>query len=276
MRLLVLAAGLCLLATPCRADVIHLKNGRTLEGRVIERTERQVRLKTADGVVVLPTAVIEGITKQDTPEEELARRAAAVDMNDPAAIEALALWASSRGLGDQSCDLMALARGIRLERMVARAKELDDPAEFVSVFHWARTNEVSDEVLDWLLAEAARRAEPGDPSVAQAHRLRADDLARRARDQARREELLRRPRYVDPEQQRRFQAALAADVTARRPPRGDARRGAELLERARTAAGSASSPTPSSSASSSASSSPPPSSSSDARPSSPAATSSSR
>ncbi len=240
MRLAVVA-GLLLLAAPCRADVIHLKNGRSIEGRVVARTAREVRLKTAEGVVVLPTAVLREVSRQQTPEEELAERAAAIDLDDPHAIEALALWASSRGLGDQGSDLLALARGIRLERLVARAKEADDPAGFVSVFHWARVNDVSDEVLDWLLAEARRRALPGDVAVDEALRVRAADLAHRAREEARRQELLRRPRYLDPEQRRRYQAALGADVTAP-TPRGDARRGALLLERARAAASSEASP----------------------------------
>lgn len=240
MRSIALAAGLaaCLVAAPARADVIHLKNGRTIEGRVVARTAKEVRLKTAEGLVVLPTAVIEEVSRRQPPEEELAERAALTDMNDPAAIEALALWASSRGLGDQGSDLLALARGIKLERLVARARELDDPAEFVSAFHWARVNQVSDEVLDWLLAEARRRALPNDVSVAEAVRVRAADLAYRAREEARREELARRPRYLDPEQQRRFDAALGASVTEPRP-RGDAKRGAALLERARASAAAA-------------------------------------
>lgn len=222
---------LCLLAPAARADVVHLKNGRVLEGKVVGRTEREVRLRTASGLVVVPTAVVERVEAQDTPEAELGERAARVDMDDPGEIEALALWASSRGLGEQAQDLLALARGLRLERLVAQAQRRDDPAAFVSVFRWARTQEASDEVLDWLLAEARRRALPGDPEVAAAERQRREDLARRARDAARRDELLARPRYVDPDQARR----LAAAGVGERQEAGDARRGARLLERARAA-----------------------------------------
>ena len=237
-----LLAGLAsgLLVSPARADVVHLKNGRTLEGKVVSRTAREVRLRTAEGLVVLPTSVIAGVARQETPEAELATRAAGIDLNDPAAIEALALWASSRGMGEQGRDLLALARGLRLERLVAQAQRTDDPAEFVAVFHWGRTNEASDEVLEWLLEQARRRALPDDPEVAAALELRADDLALRARDEARRAELLRRPRYLDPEQERRLAASLAPGASARL--RGDAGRGARLLERARASSPAAAAP----------------------------------
>lgn len=230
MRLAAVAFALALFVPPALADVIHLKNGRTIEGRVLARTEKEVRIKTAHGVMVLPMVTVERVQAQVTPEEELGDRAVDTDMNDPAAIEALALWASSRGLGDASRDLLALSRGLRLEQLVARAQRLDDPGAFLQAFHWGRTNEVSDEVLDWLLDQASARAGAGDPAVAAAYHSRREDLAARAREEARREELRRRPRYRDPEQDARFANALGHPVTERA---GDPRRGANLLARAR-------------------------------------------
>jgi hypothetical protein len=243
MRLPAVTLALLLLAPPALADVVHLKNGRTIEGKVVKRTDEHVRIKTAQGLIVLPMVTVERVESQATAEEELGDRAVDTDMNDPAAIERLALWASSRGLGDAARDLLALSRGLRLERLVTRAQRLDDPAAFLEAFYWGRTNDVSDEVLDWLISQAASRAPDKDPAVAAATHARREDLAARARDEARREELRRRPRYYDPEQERRFANALGHPVTERP---GDPRRGVAILERARaqSAARATSAPSP--------------------------------
>jgi hypothetical protein len=237
LALLLLLAGGAGLA---RADVVLLRNGRRIEGKVLARSEREVRLKTASGVMVLPAAAVARVDLQMSAEEELGDRVHATDMTDPKAVEALALWASSRGLGAAARDLLALSRGLRLERLVAEAQRSGAPEDFVSVFHWARTNGGSDEVLDWLLAQA-RAIDPQAPAVLSATATLAADRAARAREEAHREELRRRPSYVDPEQERRFAAVLGQVDEA--PGHGHDGLVA-LLERARArqAAGAPSSP----------------------------------
>lgn len=230
MRLPAVVLALTLFASPALADVIHLKNGRTIEGKVQKRTEKDVRIKTAQGVMVLPMVTVERVELQATAEEELGERAIDTDMNDPAAIERLALWASSRGLGEASRDLLALSRGLRLEKMITRAQRLDEAALFLETFYWGRTNDVSDEVLDWLIGQAVSRSPENDPACLAAAHARREDLAARRREEARREEVRNRPRYRDPEADARFANSLGHPVTERA---GDPRRGLSLLARAR-------------------------------------------
>src|SRR4051812_13469545 len=95
---LLATAAVLLVAAAGRADVVHLKNGRVIEGTVIAETARDLRLKTPEGIIVLPKVVVATIERCETPEVELGDRLAQTDLHDPAAVEALAVWASSRGL----------------------------------------------------------------------------------------------------------------------------------------------------------------------------------
>src|SRR4051812_23195407 len=71
-----------------RADVVRLKNGRILEGRIVRRTPKElhVQLATGDGIMIVPLTTVAVIESRSSASEELALRAAQVDPADPVAV----------------------------------------------------------------------------------------------------------------------------------------------------------------------------------------------
>lgn len=72
----VLGAGLCLavVLTACSlaaADVIYMKTGGELEGKIIEETDEFVRLKTSIGTMEIKHKKIERIEKKHIPDEQV-------------------------------------------------------------------------------------------------------------------------------------------------------------------------------------------------------------
>lgn len=192
-----LAIALLLLAAPAVADVVRLKNGRLMEGKVVKRTESGVHLRTPVGILVLPLATVASIETAHTAQQEFAARLRLLDLDDPGAIDDLALWCSARGLGEHATDLLELSRGIRLERRVAAARAASSGRDFVDAFLWAREQGFDPVVQGWLVGQA-EGINRDDPVVVNARATLQRDAESRARRQAKKEEVLRRPRYVDP------------------------------------------------------------------------------
>lgn len=165
-----------LLTGTARADVVHLTNGRFIEGKVIEERRGAVHIEVHGGRIVLPAASIDRIDRRETPQEEYAARARTTNMNDAEAVEQLALWASGRGLGEQAQHLRALAKGLHLERRVANSARGDDVQGWIDTFHWSRGQELSSEVQRWLVEQAAD-IDPDHPAVRAALRLLEEDRA---------------------------------------------------------------------------------------------------
>jgi hypothetical protein len=188
---------LLLLAAPALADVVRLKNGRLIEGKVVKRTSSDVHLRTPAGVLVLPLATVASVETAHTAQQELATKLRVNDLDDVAAIDDLALWCSARGLGEQATDLLELSRGIRLERRVAAARAAKSARDFAEAFLWAREQGFDPVVQGWLVGQAEGICRD-DPVVAGARATLERDAEARARRQAKKEEVLRRPRYVDP------------------------------------------------------------------------------
>ena len=191
------AWALLLMAPLARADLVYLRNGRTVEGEVVEHTTARVALKLPGGKVVFPTSQVERVEKRQTYRQEFGERVRQTDMTDPLALDELSLWASSRGLGEEAQALTGMAQGLRLEARIEELRESGGARDYVELFHWARSQGCSDEVLSWLLGQAAQ-ANPDDPELLEAQRVRGNDLAERAELAARREEIRRRPRYKIP------------------------------------------------------------------------------
>ncbi|MCK4249230.1 MAG: hypothetical protein KAX15_05570, partial [Candidatus Omnitrophica bacterium] len=64
------------------ADVIHLKNGGDLEGKIIEETEQTVKIKLVVGEVEIERARIKNIEKTPTEEDIYLQRVNELDEND--------------------------------------------------------------------------------------------------------------------------------------------------------------------------------------------------
>lgn len=89
---------LAVLAAPGRADVIHYKDGRTLEGRIVARTATELTVETDFGTIKVALSKVDRIEEKRTPREELEVRRAAIDDGDDAALFELALWARDQAL----------------------------------------------------------------------------------------------------------------------------------------------------------------------------------
>src|SRR5262245_7641077 len=104
------ALALALAATPTRADVVVLKDGRRIEGTIV-RDDQKVVVKTGLGELEFDRSAVKEILRGKTPREEFAEREAAARTADE--FSALGDWAKEH-------DLASLAR-----KAWKRAIELD-------------------------------------------------------------------------------------------------------------------------------------------------------
>ena len=102
-----------------KADVVTLVNGRRIEGRAVAMGGR-LRLEIEGGVIELPRSQVLRVDPAPTPSERFHASLRRVDMSDPDALSSAGRRARRLGLYDQSEQLGAMARGLRLERQVAR------------------------------------------------------------------------------------------------------------------------------------------------------------
>ena len=153
------------------ADVIHLKNGRTMEGEVSRQTPDSIHLEVRGGKMVLPRSAIARVERKARPQDAFAAKLRQTDSTDPEALDDLALWASSRGLGQESQNLTAQANGIRLQQRVDAIRGTTNPRDWIEVYHFAQHRHLSSEVQVWLLEQAAA-LDPDHHSVRMARRER--------------------------------------------------------------------------------------------------------
>lgn len=85
-----------------QADVVFLKSGSKLEGRVVERSETSVEIDIGAGSLTLPMSSVERIEEGRSLLDEVDERAGALSADDLDGWLELARWASRVGLGAQS------------------------------------------------------------------------------------------------------------------------------------------------------------------------------
>ena len=107
---LILALGLGLAASTATADVVVLKSGRRVTGRVEEDAD-VVRVVMAGGVLRFARGDVERIERSELPEEEVARRRAELAPGDVTGALALAEFAGVSGLVAARGELLELALG---------------------------------------------------------------------------------------------------------------------------------------------------------------------
>jgi len=180
------------------ADVLTLCNGRRMEGKIVEQTPSKIRIRIPGGTFEVPTRQVKKIERSENRLAELAEVASKTDMEDAAAIERLARVAREKGLRKQAKEIEGIARDVRLQQRVAEARRKGRARDFVSVFQWARSQNESDEVQDWLIG-LARQIDPADPHVEMALETRRRDLEARAQRAARIQQLRSQPSYKMPE-----------------------------------------------------------------------------
>lgn len=131
--------GVLALAGPVHADAIKLKTGGTLENVKIKLEGDFVRIQVDRGSIVVAKSDVLEVVAAPTHEEELAsardqlaqRKLAAGE--DPTKIRAVASWARQNGLGDESEQLGALARGIELDCQVEALAGSHDVAPYLAL-----------------------------------------------------------------------------------------------------------------------------------------------
>ena len=94
-----------------RGDIVHLRDGQTLEGTVEEHAQT-VRVTTPAGTVTLKRDEIDRIEKTRSPAEIYREKLAALPENDADAAYDLALWCRDQGLRDEHDALLARALAI--------------------------------------------------------------------------------------------------------------------------------------------------------------------
>ena len=130
MRRTLIALALCLAALAARADVIRLKNGNTLEGKIVAQNDKEVRLRSGTGgETVIQRHLIAAIELGETPMGVYTKRAAELRDDDPQGHFALADYCIAHNLRTQA--VATLRRGLTLggenPAALARLRRLIDP-----------------------------------------------------------------------------------------------------------------------------------------------------
>ena len=92
-----LAYVVCLCVPVARADVVHMKDGRKLEGKVLEVGEK-VRLKVKFGVVVLKQSDIVRMDREVDRSQEYEGKVAQLSDDDANGHYELGLWCKGNGI----------------------------------------------------------------------------------------------------------------------------------------------------------------------------------
>lgn len=105
-----LLLSLCL-AGAARADLVVLKDGRRIEGKILAKTSSEVRIKTAFAELTFPMSEVEDVVRQKTIEEVYAEKLAACARADD--FGALGLWCLENRLKRQA--KQAFERALELD-----------------------------------------------------------------------------------------------------------------------------------------------------------------
>ncbi|MEK7465923.1 MAG: hypothetical protein AAB074_00790 [Planctomycetota bacterium] len=109
------------------ADVVTLKDGRVLEGQVLEDDGKTLKIKMKKGTMTLEHKDVASVVEKPTPEEEYKERLAKLDPNNAVSQFDLGRWAGGRDLPDQAVQHLIAAWKIdpKLEGIPAELTKQD-------------------------------------------------------------------------------------------------------------------------------------------------------
>lgn len=180
-----------------RADVIHLEDGGKYRGTITKETPREVTIRTAGGVVVVPRNTIARIEKEETALTTFARREAEVRASDdPDAHCELGTWAKQQGLESEA--IRCFERAIALDAYHRGAREgLGHRFHQGRWYTEAEYRRVVQGLVEWdgkwVTPEERARFEQGFQKDADGNWVRPEDIARKAEEERLARELANPP-----------------------------------------------------------------------------------
>jgi hypothetical protein len=176
--------------TASLADVVFLKSGSKMEGRIVERTETSVEIDIGSGSLTLPMSSVDHIEEGGSVLDEIDERAKALSSDDLDGWLELARFASREGLGAQS--RWAYEHVLELDPNDAEANRALGRVEIDG--RWMTEDEAyrargyvnfEGEWMTPAQQDAILRSREADQAAAQADAQRAEAEARQADAQAR-------------------------------------------------------------------------------------------
>ncbi len=99
-------AAILIVAAAAHADIVHLKDGRKVEGEVVEKNASKVVVKTKLGTSEFNSADVDHIEAKKTPEQELAAKRATIDPKNADQLWDLFVFAKEQKLVAKSKDIL--------------------------------------------------------------------------------------------------------------------------------------------------------------------------
>jgi hypothetical protein len=84
-----------------RADILHLKDGRKIEGKILEEEGGNYVVKLKGGTMRVPKKDVSRVEARKLPEEEYQAKLAALKSGDIPGLMGLAAWCKEQGLGKE-------------------------------------------------------------------------------------------------------------------------------------------------------------------------------
>lgn len=175
LRILVVLA---FVATCAGADEVLLKNGRVLEGVVVEESASQVVIEVAAGKMTLPRSMVETVEITTSRVSEYQRRADALAADDVEGWLRLAFWARDHRLDTKG--RLALDRVLAIDPAHLVTRELlgllgrEDPAEPYAVAPERWTSDGGALEAPWTAPALVPQDGPGRHAAEQALALAGD------------------------------------------------------------------------------------------------------
>lgn len=114
------SAAILAFAALAAADVVKMKDGREIEGKVLEQTADSVVVKTSFGKQTFKKSEVKSIEIKDTPADVFAKRNAELKKDDLAAVMDLARFASENKLRTEATNLYKVAVALDPDNEEAR------------------------------------------------------------------------------------------------------------------------------------------------------------